>query len=594
MATIKISTVRKILSIITIPERNGAVILLGLMFVSMALEMIGVGLVIPMINVISAPDTFSSNSYMQGVIQFLEIESHESLIVIVVLGFVSVYIIKNLFLGFFSWYKIRYISNLRMNISNRLFKLYLHQPYTFHLQRNSGQLIQNISIEVTIFTGRLLNPLMSLCTEGLVLLGIALVLVIVEPIGALIVIVVLGAAGGSIHYFTRKHVARWGRERQYHEGKRLQRLQEGLGGVKDALFLGRELNFLEQYEYHNASSNLPERYQSTLQEIPRLWFELLAVTGLSIIILVMVAQGREMSMVFATLGVFAAAAFRLMPSVTRSLAAIQSLRYSMPVLETLHDEFQLASLKQESLRERKPMLKVSPFNDSLTFKDVSFTYQGSLKPSIHNLSLSIKRGDSIGVIGSSGAGKSTLVDTLLGLLEPDNGEVLVDGINIQENLRAWQDQIGYVPQSIYLVDDTLRNNVAFGIPNEEINEALIVKAIQSAQLEDFIESLPDGLDTIVGERGVRLSGGQRQRIGIARALYYEPEILVLDEATSSLDNETETEVMRTVQSLHRNKTIIIVAHRLTTVEKCDRLYRLKHGSVIDEGVPDKILVNGNN
>jgi len=292
----------------------------------------------------------------------------------------------------------------------------------------------------------------------------------------------------------------------------------------------------------------------------------------------MIWQGKPMEALLPTLGLFAAAAFRIMPSVNRLLSAVQSMRFYLPVIDTLHSEFCL--LNAASTQQRGQPL---PFNDALVLDQLSFKYPTAETPALRGISLSIPRGASIGFIGGSGAGKSTLVDTILGLLTPDSGSIKINGVDIQTNLRGWQDQIGYVPQSIYLTDDTLRRNVAFGLPPDQIDEAAVWRAIKAAQLEQFVNELPQGLETQVGERGVRLSGGQRQRIGIARALYHDPAVLVLDEATSSLDTATEHDVMEAIRALRGEKTLIIVAHRLSTVEHCDRLFRLEQGAVAEEG-----------
>ncbi len=500
-----------------------------------------------------------------------------------------VFVIKNIFLGYFTWYKINFITILRRDLSNRLFDVYLSRPYTFHLQHNSGRLIQNVSTEVTIFSGRLLNSIATIVSEGLILVGIIILLFVVEPMAALTILLVLGVVGWLVVFLTRARIAHWGNERIYHEGKRIQHLQQGLGGVKDVLFLDRASYFLDKFKIHNALSTEPDQKQAFLQEMPRLWFEILAVSGLAIAIYIMNIQDKDLSSIFTVIGVFAAAVFRLMPSVTRVLAAMQAFRYSLPVLDLLNKEFNSNRSKPKTGNLDEKTKTNLRFDNGLVFDDVTYTYPATDMPSLNNVSLSIFRGECIGIIGGSGAGKSTLVDTLLGLLTPDSGAVLVDNQDIQKNIRSWQEQIGYVPQFIYLTDDSLRNNIAFGIPDEEIDDLLIDKALRAVQLFDFVNSLPDGLNTFVGERGVRLSGGQKQRVGIARALYYDPKVLVLDEATSSLDNSTEEKIMKTVHQLHQEKTIIIVAHRLSTIKDCDRLYRLENGTVVEEGIPQVLL-----
>ncbi len=585
--TSKLSTARKIWSLLTSAERRSAVMLLGLMFIGMVLETLGVGLVIPALALLTQHDFARNYPMLQPALQALGNPSQQSMVVGGMLVLVGVYLIKALFLALLAWQQTRFAFGAQAQLSQRLFTVYLHQPYTFHLQRNSAQLIRNVINEVSMFSFNGILPGMLLLTESLVLLGLCSLLLIVEPLGALIVVGVLGAAAWGFHRLTRGRITRWGQARQYHEGLRIQHLQEGLGGAKDVKLLGRETEFLEQYRVHNMQSAQAGQLQTTLQQLPRLWLELLAVSGLAILVISMLAQHRALEAVLPTLGLFAAAAFRIMPSINRVLGAVQSLRYGLPVIDILRTELSLAPLGEVASTHSSATL----FHTALELSQITYAYSGAAEPALKDISLVIRHGESVGFIGTSGAGKSTLVDILLGLLTPDTGEVRMDGRNIQSNLRNWQNQIGYVPQSIFLTDDTLRRNVAFGLPNEQIDDAAVQRAIQAAQLEEFIAGLPNGLETFVGERGIRLSGGQRQRIGIARALYHDPAVLVLDEATSSLDTATEHGVMQAVRALHGSKTIIIVAHRFSTVAHCDRLYRLEHGRVVEEGIPSAMVSN---
>lgn len=583
-STTKLSTARKIWGLLTPVERRSAVVLLGLMFIGMMLETLGVSLVIPAIALLTQIDFAYRYPMLQSALQSLGNPSQKNLVIGGMLVLVGVYLIKALFLALLAWRQTHFAFGVQAQLSQRLFAVYLRQPYTFHLQRNSAQLIRNAINEVSLFTFNGILPGMLLLTEGLVLLGLCILLLIVEPLGALIVVSVLGAAAWGFHRLTRTRIAHWGEARLHHEGLRIQHLQQGLGGIKDVILLGREAEFLEQYRVHNLKCTRMGQLQNTLQQLPRLWLELLAISGLAILVIIMLIQDRELVSVLPTLGLFAATAFRLIPSVNRVLGAVQSLRYGLPVIDILHTELNLVS--PESVANRS---SVSSFRTALEFSHVTYTYSGALEPSLIDISLIIKRGESVGFIGTSGAGKSTLVDILLGLFAPDAGEVRVDGMDIQENVRSWQDKIGYVPQSIFLTDDTLRRNVAFGLADDQIDDDAVHRAILTAQLNEFVVSMPDGLETIVGERGIRLSGGQRQRIGIARALYHDPAVMVLDEATSALDADTERDVMQAVTALQGSKTILIVAHRLSTVEHCDRLYRLEQGRIVAEGSPQQML-----
>lgn len=577
-----ITVLRKIRFLLTPSERRGAVVLLGLMMVGMTLETLCTGLVIPAIALMMQQDLAATYPQFQPLLAALGSPPHAELIVKVMLGLVSIYLAKNLFLAFLAWRQTRFAFGAQAQLSQRLFAIYLRQPYTFHLQRNSAQLIRNVTGEVGMFTDAMVGSL-NIVTELLVLLGISTLLLAVEPAGTLIAALVLGGAAWTFHYGMRARIVRWGESRQKHDVMRLQHLQQGLGGAKDVILLGREANFLDQFGVHTAQSARVGQFQSTLQMLPRLWLELLAVVGLATLVVAMLLQGREVATIVPTLGLFAAAAFRLMPSVNRVLAGAQVLRYNLPVVNSLHEELKLATPQRAATRARAA--GVPCFQIDIRLCNVDYTYPSAAAPALNDLTLRIRKGESIGFVGPSGSGKSTLVDVILGLLTPSAGQVLADGEDIQKHLRAWQDQIGYVPQSIYLTDDTLRRNVAFGLPDGEIDNAAVERAIRAAQLREFVAGLRDGLETLVGERGMRLSGGQRQRIGIARALYHDPAVLVLDEATSALDTATERGVMQAVNALHGSKTLLIVAHRLSTVANCDRLYRLDQGRVAAETVP---------
>jgi ABC-type multidrug transport system fused ATPase/permease subunit len=578
------TTARKVWQLMTPSERRGALGLLGLMIVGMLLETLGIGLVVPALALLTEPEYSRRFPALQGMLAYFGNPSRSQLILGAMVALAVVFLVKNSFLAFLVWRQMRFTFTMPAQLSQRLFAAYLRQPYTFHLRRNSAELLRNVTVDVSILANNAMLPGLILISETLVLLGLCTVLMIFEPLGALAVVSVLGLAAWGFHRLMRRRIERWGLARQHHEGLRIQHLQQGLGGAKDIKVLGREAEFLNRYEVHNVQSARMAQLHSTFQQFPRLWLEVLAVTGLAMLVAVMLAQGSALGDILPTLGLFAAAAFRLMPSANRAIAAAQSLRYGLPVIDTLHAELEASRAPAETRAGVG-----APFGRELMLNQVSFTYPGAARQALTDLSLSIACGETVGFIGSSGAGKSTLVDVVLGLLKPDHGEVRVDGVDIASSMRNWQAQIGYVPQSIFLTDESLRSNVAFGLREDHIDDAAVWRALRAAQLEEFVRSLPDGIQTPVGERGVRLSGGQRQRVGIARALYHDPAVLVLDEATSSLDTATERGVMQAVDALHGAKTIVIVAHRLSTVERCDRLYRLEGGRVVEHGTPATML-----
>lgn len=555
------------------------------MLLGTVLETLSVGFVIPAMMLLTQEDLTERYPRSQPILSFLGNPSQAHLIWAGMLALVGIYVAKTLFLAFLSWRQTRFAFGVQAQLSQRLFEVYLRQPYTFHLQRNSAHLIRNAISEVNQFTFNGMLPGMLIFTESLVLLGLGSLLLIVEPLGALILGGVFSVSAWSFQRATGAGISRFGQLRLHHEGLRLQHLQQGLGGAKDVILLGREEEFQAQYREHNLRSARASEFLVTLQQLPRLWLELLAVVGLAGLVLIMLAQGSNMNSIVPTLALFGAAAFRLMPSANRMLGSVQTLQYCSPVIELISNELVLPVV--EPLAPGAGFTKEAA--TAIRLSDVSYTYPMTATPTLTDITLSIERGEYVGLIGPSGSGKSTLVDLLLGLLPATSGQVTVNGRDIREDVRSWQRQIGYVPQNIFLTDDTLRRNVAFGLANNRIDHAAVVRAISAAQLEEFVAGLTDGLETVVGERGVRLSGGQRQRIGIARALYHDPAILVMDEASSALDSVTEAGVMDAVSAMQGSKTILIVAHRNSTVERCEKVFRLKRGRLVGEGSPSEML-----
>jgi len=570
---------KKFATLLTPRQRRQSATLFILMMVGSVLETASVGLIVPALALMVSADPMTSFPQIKALRDLLGEPTQSQLILMGMLALFVIYLFKSLYLAFLYWKLNGFVFAVRADLSQRLFAGYLRQPWSFHLQRNSAHLISMLATETNQFTASALQPALLLATELLVLTGVCTLVIIAEPMGAFLLIAMLGTTAFCFQRLTRGYLAIWGKARQHHERLRVLHAQQGIGGAKDVKLLGRESEFLAHYEVHNRGSARAVERQQTLQQIPRLLLEVLAVGGLSMLAFVFVLQGRPAATILTTLGLFAAAAFRIMPSINRVVGAMQSLRYSRSTIDALCYEFQ--QLKRQPVVGKNAPIE---FLDAIILKAVHYQYPETSTAALSDINITIPRGTSVGFIGGSGAGKSTLVDIILGLLSPSHGNVTVDGMDIKHNLRGWQDRIGYVPQTIYLTDDSLRRNVAFGVPEEQIDDAAVRHAIRAAQLEAFSNSLPEGLNTSVGERGVRLSGGQRQRIGIARALYHDPQVMVLDEATSALDTDTEREVMAAVNALSGEKTLIIVAHRLSTIEHCERLYRLEHGRIVEENV----------
>ena len=580
----KRSIIEKLHYLLSSAQKRQLLILSVLLLIGMFFEMGGLGILIPTLGLMLNSDIGKEYPKLKPLLNELNNPTQIQLVFWGMSILVFVYIIKAIFLVFLSWRQSKFSSELSADLSQNLFMGYMRQPYTFHLQRNSAELLRNIQIEINQFTA-VSTAVVNLTLELCVIFGVVFILILVEPLGALVVTMFLGVSAFGFHLLTKNRLLSWGKNRQAYQGLANQHLLQGLGGVKDVKLLGRENYFFEEYTIQNQKYAKIMAKVTTLTLLPRTYLELLAVIGLSGLIVLMIVQNKPLDLLLPTLGVFVAAAFRMIPSVNRIMNSIQTIRYSLPVLDVLYDEFQSINNSEKYLQKKE---KIN-FKNDLNLSDLSFNYYNIEYMALDNININIKKGGSVGFIGPSGSGKSTLVDVILGLLIPDQGTVEVDGQDIKYNLRAWQDQIGYVPQSIYLTDDSLKRNVAFGIDTELIDYDAIKRAIKAAQLDEFVDSLQDGLDTFVGERGIRLSGGQRQRIGIARALYHDPAVLVLDEASSALDSETEKEVMEAVTALQGEITIIIVAHRFSTVSKCDRIYKLEKGKVVNEGSPEGIL-----
>ena len=568
-----IETVKIVWRLFTSSDRVAFIRIVVMVIIGMFLETVSLGIVVPIIGILTQDNYQEKYPWIVDLFGSL---SREELISAVMVAMVFIYIVRSLFLFWSLWIQKGFSASVSGRLSQSLFSIYLRQPYMFHLQRNSSTLMRNAKNATSVVTCGV-DPFLVLLTDGLVAIAMFSLLIYVEPIGTLAVLIVFGVSTLLFQRLTRRRIDNWGYRVDYHETKILQHLQEGFGGAKDVKILGRENEFLSQHEKHLGESIRINRIYNVILTLPRSFMEIITIVGLCLLVVSMVVRDRPLADIVPILGLFAAAAFRVMPSINRLLMATQTLIFNRSIIASVYRDFLLDAPEVNSAQ------RVEPFAKQLELKDVSFRYPTAATPSLQNVSLVVRRGEAVGFVGPSGAGKSTLVDVILGLFAPTSGVVSVDGSDVHQNLRNWQNQIGYVPQAIYLTDDTLRRNVAFGLNDENIDDDLVREAIRLAQLEEFVATLPDGLQTVVGERGVRLSGGQRQRIGIARALYHKPSVLVLDEATSSLDTPTEHGVMQAVQALQGSKTVIIVAHRLSTVEYCDRLYRIEDSRITEEG-----------
>jgi ATP-binding cassette subfamily C protein len=572
----------------------------GLLFiltlVGALLEAIGVGAIPVFIGLLSSPGKLQQYPWLATLIARTGVSSQRDVVIWGGLGLFVLFTVKNLYGAGLIYLQSRFAYARFSSLSTQLFDGYLRAPYTFHLQRNSAELLRNTNQETTTLVQDVFVPTLLLLTEALVVGCVVVLLLTVEPLISLLAFGLLGGASVGFAAFVRRRAGELGRIQQQERRWLIQTVNEGLGGIKDAKVLGREAHFLEEYRRSVLEYSRTAQFNKLVGQLPRPFIETIAVAGLLLVGFVFVSQGRPVEAIVSTLALFGAAIVRLMPSAQRIMAAASCIRFSLPSLEVVTAELMNAR-KQRALGGVSPATsKASVGTDRLAvdraieLRSVTYTYAGHEHPALRDVNISIAKNQMVGLVGTSGAGKSTLVDVLLGLLIPDSGRVLVDANDIHSpgKLVQWQRALGYIPQSIFLADATIRRNVAFGLRDEQVDDESIWEALQAAQLADFVRSLPDSLDTAIGERGVRISGGQRQRIGIARALYHRPSVLVMDEATSALDGRTEFDFIQAVERLRFGSTIVLVAHRMTTVRNCDLLYLLEGGRVVDSGTYDSL------
>lgn len=560
-------------------DRLKIALLLILVVIGSFMELLGVAIFSPFIEIIMEPKTITQNQYLNYFFQKFQCEETKEFLAIIAVGIIFIYIFKNVFLWIEQDLILKFSYNTQRKLSTKLLKTYLHEPYTFHLNKNVAELQRSMQEDTALFSQVMIHTL-QLIAEITVCMVIGIYLFIVSKSITAVVLGLLVCCVGVFTAITRRFSKRLGKDAQIYKAKLYQWVNQSMGGVKEVKVLNREEYFVKNYEKYYRLYIKGLRLNKLLSMTPKYIVEAVCMTGLLIAIIVKMFFGQkdDISTFIPQLSVFAVAAFRLMPSVGKINEHVNNILYAAPSVELIYEDLKgIEDFQKQEVDEHKEW----NFNHRIEAKSITYAYPDTEINILENTGCIIPKGKTVAFIGGSGAGKTTMVDIILGLLPPQMGKVMADDMNVFKNLSTWHRQIGYIPQSIYLSDDTIRNNVAFGITEDEISDEAVMEALRKAQLLEFAEALPDGLDTMVGDRGVRLSGGQRQRIGIARALYHDPEILVLDEATSALDSETETAVMESVESLQGMKTIIIIAHRLTTIRNADIIYEVCDGKVIE-------------
>ena len=575
--------VQKLINLTKFTDKKSLIKLSLIIVFAMFIETLSIGLIIPAISFVVEDNFFEKYGDIFNFIKeipFIELSINRSsndkidFIIIGLFFLLLVYFLKAVILSFINYYQIKFIKRLELKCSKKLFNIYINQPYTFHLGKNTSVLLRNIDECNTLANS--FHSLLILISEILILTGIVILLFIFTTISAIFSSIFILVSVFFFYLVTKDHLLKWGEERHKLMYYVLKQIQQGLQGIKDIKILGRESFFVDQYGKSKKEYYSKLFKSEFIKSLPKLWLEFLILFTLVGITLILIYQNADLNKIFFSLGVLAAAAFRILPSINKIINCLQSLKNNSTSIENLQNE-----LNRKILTYKRSDLKKFNFkNQFLEIKNLNYKYSGSEVTTLKNIDLKIKKGEAVGIIGESGAGKSTLLDIILGLLPATEGEVSIFGNNLTEAINSWQNEIGYVSQNIYLMDDTIKKNIALGVEEEKINEDKVYDVINLSQLNSFIHKEGNNIESIVGERGQRISGGEKQRIGIARALYNNPSLLVLDEATSALDLKTEKEITNIIQSLKGKTTILIVSHRPSTVEMCDSVYKLDKGNLI--------------
>lgn len=566
----------KIASVLSKEQKRKGGWLILLIIIGSFFEMAGVSVIVPLIQVILAPTSVLKNPNFKGILQILGIDDTTGIVLFIGIGTILLYIIKNIYMTFLSWKRVNFAAKVQQDLSVSMMKAYMNKGYVFFLNVNTGDVQRGIQNDAEGVYQVLLQG-MRLITELFSVICICILIIAIDWKMAGCVMV-FALAGFTIVSFTcRRYLKRIGKEYQLYNGIVNGSLIQIVQGIKEITVMQCKDFFIRKYEKALGKRQNIVAGQVVAAETPAYIIEAVCVTGMLSVVSFSALQNTEMSGFISSLGAFAIAAFRILPSMGKITNYLNNFMFYYPSLDSVYENMQTlnaAEDEQEYLMDEQVQMN---FKEKLELRNITWHYPNSERKVLDNLNMEIKKGMSVGFIGASGAGKTTTADLILGLFKPQNGQILIDGIDVSEYMGQWHKMIGYVPQSIYLIDDTVRNNVAFGVEEKEIDDEKVWNALQQAQLKEFVEELPEGLDTSLGDRGIRFSGGQRQRMAIARALYHNPDILVLDEATSALDTETESAVMEAIDMLHNKKTLIIVAHRLSTIQNCDLLYEIVNG-----------------
>ena len=577
---------KKLMVLLDRQQKKKMVLLVFLMLIGAILETLGVSMIVPVMNVVLEEDAIAKHEYLQIICNMFQLDNSNQLTILVMVGLVLVFVIKNIFLFFQQKVQLKFVYTNQFATSRRMMINFMQRPYEYYLNADTAVIQRSITSDVNNMYGLIL-ALLQLVSEGIVFICLAGISLVTDVWMSLTVTVLLVVALLIIKCILKPIMRKAGEENQEFYSGLYKWIDQSVMGIKEIKIARKENYFINEYSKCGAGYVGAVQRYNLYNSTPRLLIEALAIAGMILYLMVQLLNGTEAADIVPQLGLLAVAAMRLIPCANRINNHLTSISYFEPffmgVSDNLQEEIRDEKIDySETAYQKKVDVEKLVIKKEIALQDITYKYPNTDVLIFDHADMTIPIGNAVGIVGTSGAGKTTIVDILLGLLQLENGRILADGVEVREHYDSWLKNIGYIPQTIFMIDSTIRKNVAFGYPDEEIDDAKVWEALKEAQLDEFVRGLPEGLDTGIGERGIRLSGGQRQRIGIARALFEDPEVLVLDEATSALDNETEAAIMDSINRLHGRKTLIIIAHRLQTIEKCDMVYRVVNGKIAAE------------
>ncbi len=578
---LKISFVKDIYSFFSRKEKNYFHLLIVLILVSTFLELIGIGMIIPVLEIFVNENAVKTNRFTLFFFNLFQFDNQNQFILFFSIILVLFFLVKGILLAIIIKFTIFFANFLNYHWTSNLFKVYTSQPYIFFSKNNSSILIRNLKDEIGHTVHGIILQFSHLIAETFLVLGILIFLLYLQPLMTFLALIYFVLINFSYFYVTKKFLYSWGQQRQYYEGLRFKNLIQTFNGIKEIKLNSSENEFTEMYFNHSKKSITLDGKSNFINALPRLMFEIFSIVVFVIFIYVIILSQKPLLEFVPIMGVFAFSAFKLLPSSNKILNCFQLIRYHLPSFYIVKDELNLSSKNSDFINS-----KSITFNKDINFQNISISYDNNLI--LENLNFQINKNEFIGIIGQSGSGKSTLINLLLGLIKPDHGDIKSDGVSIYNSEKNWKQKISFIPQEIFLFDDSIKKNVAFTINEKLIDEKRVLESIKKANLSTFVENLNNGINTTVGERGLKISGGQKQRIGIARALYKKSEILIFDEATSNLDQKTENELMSSILNFKGKKTIIIIAHRMNIIKQCDKVYEIKNKNISLINIRNKI------